>query len=162
MRIGLGFDVHRFAAGRKLMLGGVEIASERGLLGHSDADVVLHAVMDALLGALALGDIGMHFPDTDPAYQGADSGQLTREVVRMVRAEGYQIGNVDIMILAEAPKIAPYTLEMRQCMADLLDCTVHQVSVKATTMEKMGFVGRKEGIAAQAVALLQPLEGDTK
>ncbi|MDQ0190381.1 2-C-methyl-D-erythritol 2,4-cyclodiphosphate synthase [Alicyclobacillus cycloheptanicus] len=162
MRVGLGFDVHRFAAGRKLVLGGVAIDSDLGLEGHSDADVVLHALMDALLGALALGDIGMHFPNSDPAYRGADSKELTRRVVAMVQEAGYEVGNADVMVLAETPKIAPYVADMRASMAQLLGCETGQVSVKATTMERMGFVGRKEGVAAQAVVLLQPRKEDGK
>lgn len=158
MRVGLGFDVHRFARNRKLFLGGVEIANAMGLEGHSDADVVLHAVMDALLGALALGDIGTHFPNTDPAYQNADSKQLLSHVMELVESHGYAVGNVDVMVLAEKPKLAPVIAAMRQGMAELLHCSTAQVSVKATTMERMGFVGREEGIAAQAVALLESMK----
>lgn len=158
MRIGLGFDVHAFALGRKLMLGGVEIPHSAGLLGHSDADVVLHAVMDALLGALALGDIGQHFPNTDAAYAGADSAQLAQHVWDLVCGQGYRIGNMDVMIMAEAPKVLPYRDAMRTAMASLFQCDISQISVKATTMESMGFVGREEGIAAQAVVLLVPSE----
>lgn len=156
MRVGLGFDVHRFDRGRKLFLGGIEIPNAMGLLGHSDADVVLHAVMDALLGALALGDIGALFPNSDPAYRNADSKDLLAAVVARVREAGYHVGNVDVMVLAERPKLAPYVAEMRRVMAGMLRCTVDQVSVKATTMERMGFVGREEGMAAEAVALLVP------
>jgi 2-C-methyl-D-erythritol 2,4-cyclodiphosphate synthase len=156
MRIGLGFDVHTLAEGRRLILGGVEIPSPRGLVGHSDADVVLHAVMDALLGALALGDIGQHFPNTDPAYRGADSRELARHVYRLVQERGYRLGNLDVMVLCERPKLAPHIPDMRRTMADLFACDVEQISVKATTMEGMGFVGREEGIAAQAVAIVLP------
>ncbi|MCL6517303.1 2-C-methyl-D-erythritol 2,4-cyclodiphosphate synthase [Alicyclobacillus sp.] len=154
MRIGLGFDVHRYAPGRRLVLGGVEIPAPFGLEGHSDADVVLHAVMDAMLGALALGDIGQHFPNTDPAYEGADSAALFRSVWAMVRERGHRLGNLDVMILAERPKIAPHTRAMRECIARLCEADVGRVSVKATTLERMGFIGREEGMAAQAVVLL--------
>lgn len=154
MRVGFGFDVHQTAPNRRMVLGGVEIPCDFGLLGHSDADVVLHAVMDALLGALALGDIGQHFPNTDPRYKDADSLELTRHVVALVEKEGYKLGNIDVMVLAERPKISPYLTQMRERMAKALHCDASQVSVKATTMETLGFVGRKEGIAAQAVALL--------
>ncbi|GMA50486.1 2-C-methyl-D-erythritol 2,4-cyclodiphosphate synthase [Alicyclobacillus contaminans] len=155
-RVGLGFDVHAFAPDRRLVLGGVEIPFTHGLAGHSDADVVLHAVMDALLGALALGDIGQHFPNTDERYRNADSKLLCEQVYAMIRSRGYQVGNIDVMIMAEQPKIAPHTTAMRACIAELVGCTMDAVSVKATTMEKMGFVGRREGIAAQAVVLLTP------
>jgi 2-C-methyl-D-erythritol 2,4-cyclodiphosphate synthase len=138
------------------MLGGVEIPHSAGLLGHSDADVVLHAVMDAMLGALALGDIGQHFPNTDAAFAGADSAQLSRHVWEMVCGRGYQMGNMDVMIMAETPKILPYRDKMRTAMATLFQCDMSQISVKATTMESMGFVGREEGIAAHAVVLLVP------
>lgn len=154
MRIGLGFDVHRIAAHRRLVLGGVEFDTPWGLDGHSDADVVLHAVMDALLGALALGDIGQLFPNTDERYRGADSRQLTRHVWSLVTEQRYQLSNLDIMVLAEKPKIGPRVVEMRQVIAGLLACDISQVSIKATTMERLGFVGREEGIAAEAVVLL--------
>ncbi|MCL6445844.1 MAG: 2-C-methyl-D-erythritol 2,4-cyclodiphosphate synthase [Alicyclobacillus sp.] len=154
MRIGLGYDVHPFATGRRLWLGGVEIPHHQGLAGHSDADVVLHAVMDAVLGALALGDIGQHFPNSDPAYKDADSGALTQHVARLMRDAGYDIGNVDVMLLAERPKIAPYIPAMRRRIATLLGCEDGQVSVKATTTERLGFIGREEGMAAEAVVLL--------
>lgn len=162
-RVGIGFDVHRLIAGRPLVLGGVTIPFALGLEGHSDADVVLHAVMDALLGALALGDIGQHFPNTDPAFLGADSAGLARTVWSLVAARGWQIGNIDVMVLAEHPKISPYVPAMRAAMAALFECDSMQVSVKATTLEGMGFVGRKEGIAAQAMVLLEPssVEGGT-
>ena len=146
---------------RKLFLGGVQVPSEFGLEGHSDADVVLHAVMDALLGALALGDIGQHFPNTDAAYAGADSRDLARRVWAMICERGYRIANMDVMVLAEAPKIGPYTQQMRQTMAQLFECSPGQISVKATTMEKLGPIGRKEGIAAEAVVLLLPQTRET-
>lgn len=156
VRVGLGFDVHAFAAGRRLVLAGVEIPHDKGLLGHSDADVVLHAVMDALLGALALGDIGQHFPNHDERYRDADSGQLTRHVVQLIGEQEHCIHNVDVMILAEEPKLSGHNAAMRHRLAELLGCSVGQVSIKATTMESMGFVGRKEGIGAQAIATVYP------
>jgi 2-C-methyl-D-erythritol 2,4-cyclodiphosphate synthase len=153
-RIGTGFDVHQLVEGRNLIMGGVKIPYERGLLGHSDADVLLHAIADALLGAAALGDIGKHFPDSDSAYKGADSRVLLRSVVARVRAAGWQVGNVDATIIAQAPKMAPHIEQMRRNIAS--DCAVvpDRISVKATTTEMLGFTGRGEGIAAQAVALL--------
>ena len=154
MRIGHGYDVHRLVEGRKLILGGVEIPYERGLLGHSDADVLTHAVMDALLGAAALGDIGRHFPDTDPAYAGADSLKLLDHVVELLEEKGYQVGNVDATILAQKPKLAPYIEKMRDNLAARMKVEPDQVNVKATTEEKLGFTGAEEGIAAHAVALL--------
>ncbi|WP_284286377.1 2-C-methyl-D-erythritol 2,4-cyclodiphosphate synthase [Alicyclobacillus fastidiosus] len=154
MRIGYGFDVHEIVAGRPLVLGGQRIPAEFGLLGHSDADVVLHAVMDAMLGALALGDIGQHFPNTDLRFKDANSLELLRHVSQLVHERGYRLGNLDVMVLAEAPKLAPYSLRMRESIAQTCACEVDQVSIKATTMETLGFVGRKEGIAAQAVVLL--------
>lgn len=154
MRVGLGFDVHRFQAGRPLILAGVEIPSAVGLLGHSDADVILHALMDALLGALALGDIGDHFPDTDEQYRGISSMQLLTRVVDLIAARGYVVSNADLMVMAETPKLSPYKKEMVQKMANALQVNEDQVSLKATTMEGMGFVGRKEGIAAQALVSL--------
>lgn len=157
MRIGHGYDVHRLVAGRKLILGGVEIPHETGLLGHSDADVLLHAVMDAMLGALALGDIGKHFPDTDPAYSGADSLALLRHVNALIRQAGYQIGNLDATILAQAPKLAPYIDRMRAQIAAACGVSLQQISVKATTEEKLGFTGEKLGIAAHCVVLLETL-----
>lgn len=156
MRIGHGYDVHRLAEGRKLILGGVEIENNGiGLLGHSDADVLLHAVSDALLGAAALGDIGKHFPDTDPRYKGADSLKLLSEVVKLLRNQGYEIGNIDATVLAQAPKLAPYIEEMRKNIADVCRLAVSDVSVKATTEEGLGFTGQKEGIAAHAVVLIE-------
>ena len=153
-RIGCGFDVHGFAEGRPLVLGGVTIDHPRGLAGHSDADVLLHAVADAMLGALALGDLGAHFPDTDARYKNADSRKLLRHVMSLVEARGYAIGNVDATIVAQAPRIAPHVKAMRDNIAADLRCDVDRISVKATTTERLGFTGREEGIAAQAVVLL--------
>lgn len=155
MRIGHGYDVHKFAKDRKLILGGVEIPFEWGLLGHSDADVLLHAISDALLGAAALGDIGLLFPDTDPQYEGADSIQLLREVCRKVRGAGFEIENVDATVLAQQPKLRPYIDDMRAMISAALGLDMDCVSVKATTEEGLGFTGRKEGIAAHAVCLLR-------
>ena len=154
MRIGHGYDVHRLVEGRKLILGGVEIPYEKGLLGHSDADVLLHAISDALLGAAALGDIGKHFPDTDPRYKGADSLELLRQVGVMLREAGYTVGNIDSTILCQAPKLASHIPAMRQNIASALGIDAGAVSVKATTEEKLGFTGSGEGIAAHAVALI--------
>lgn len=151
-RFGMGYDVHRLVEGRKLILGGVDVPYEKGLLGHSDADVLLHAVSDAILGAAALGDIGTHFPDTDERFQGADSGKLLAEVVRFVRAEGYAIGNVDATIVAQAPKLLPHIPRMRENIARLLGVAVGDVNVKATTEERLGFTGSGEGMSAYAVA----------
>ncbi|WP_313740862.1 2-C-methyl-D-erythritol 2,4-cyclodiphosphate synthase [Pseudomonas sp.] len=156
MRIGHGYDVHRFTDGDFITLGGVRIAHSRGLLAHSDGDVVLHALSDALLGAAALGDIGKHFPDTDPQFKGADSRVLLRHVVGIVRAKGWKVGNVDATIVAQAPKMAPHIQHMRECIAQDLQVELDQVNVKATTTEKLGFAGREEGIAVHAVALLLP------
>ncbi|MCX7891918.1 MAG: 2-C-methyl-D-erythritol 2,4-cyclodiphosphate synthase [Burkholderiales bacterium] len=154
MRVGQGFDVHALVAGRRLVIGGVDIPSERGLAGHSDADVLLHAVTDAILGAAGLGDIGRHFPDTDPAYAGADSRLLLREAARRVREAGFAVANVDATIIAEAPKMAPHIPAMVANIAADLALPASQVNVKAKTTERLGFVGRGEGIAAEAVALL--------
>ncbi len=154
MRIGHGYDVHRLTQGRKLILGGVEIPFEKGLLGHSDADVLSHAVMDALLGAAALGDIGQLFPDIDPAYEGADSLALLRRVAQVLGEHGYGIGNVDATVLAQRPKLAPHIPEMRERLAAAMGVEPGRVSVKATTEEGLGFTGAGEGIAAHAVALL--------
>ena len=154
MRIGHGYDVHRLVTGRKLILGGVDIPHETGLLGHSDADVLTHAVMDALLGAAAMGDIGKHFPDTDPTFKGADSRALLRHVLGLVQAKGYVVGNVDATIVAQAPKMAPHIETMRARIAEDLQVELDAVNVKATTTEKLGFTGREEGIAVHAVALL--------
>ena len=155
MRIGHGYDVHRLVEDRKLILGGVEVPYEKGLLGHSDADVLLHAVMDAVLGAAALGDIGQHFPDTDPAYKGADSLALTREVAKIIAAHGYKVGNIDATILCQRPKLAPHIPAMRQNIADAFGLPLDAVSVKATTEEYLGFTGEGLGIAAHAVALIE-------
>ena len=154
MRIGTGYDVHKLVEGRKLIMGGVEIPYDKGLLGHSDADVLAHAIMDALLGAAALGDIGKHFPDTDVRYKGADSMMLMREVRRILEENCYLIGNVDATIIAQAPKMRPHIDQMRQNIADALEVDLSQVSVKATTEERLGFTGRGEGISVQAVALI--------
>lgn len=154
IRIGNGFDVHRLVEGRKLILCGVEIDWHLGLFGHSDADVAIHALCDALLGAAALGDIGKHFPDTDPRYKGADSRKLLREVVTLLAKEGYGVGNVDVTIIAQAPKMAPHIETMRQNLAHDLAISPDRMSVKATTTEKLGFTGRGEGIAASASALI--------
>ena len=153
-RIGQGYDVHRLTEGRKLILGGAEIPWEKGLLGHSDADVLTHAVMDALLGAAAMGDIGRHFPDSDPRYEGADSLALLREVVRLLDGDGWEIVNIDSTIVAQRPKLAGRIPEMREKIADAAGIDISRVNVKATTEEKLGFTGRGEGISAQAVALL--------
>lgn len=153
-RIGHGFDVHAFGGEGPITLGGVKIPYEQGLLAHSDGDVVLHAVSDALLGALALGDIGHHFPDTDAAFKDIDSRILLRKVFADVKALGYEVGNLDVTIMAQAPKMAPHVDAMRACIAEDLVCGLSQVNVKATTTEKLGFVGRKEGIAVEAVVLL--------
>ncbi|MEO5702197.1 MAG: 2-C-methyl-D-erythritol 2,4-cyclodiphosphate synthase [Casimicrobiaceae bacterium] len=160
-RIGQGFDVHALVAGRRLVLGGVEIACERGLDGHSDADVLLHAICDALLGALALGDIGMHFPDTDARWMGADSRALLRHVAGLVTVERYLIGNVDATLIAQAPRVAPHVPAMRANIARDLGCDIRVISVKATTTEHLGFTGRGEGIAASAVASLVPMEDNS-
>jgi 2-C-methyl-D-erythritol 2,4-cyclodiphosphate synthase len=156
MRIGIGYDVHALVEGRLLVIGGVTVPHPRGLAGHSDADVLLHAICDALLGALALGDIGAHFPDSDPRWKGADSRVLLRHVASMVRARGYGVGNVDATVIAQAPRLAPYVAAMRDNVAADLGCEVSCVSVKATTTERLGFEGREEGIAAQAVVLVIP------
>ena len=158
MRIGTGYDVHTLAEGRRLIIGGVDIPYEKGLLGHSDADVLVHAIMDALLGAAALGDIGKHFPDTDEKYKGADSLMLMREVRRILEENGFGIVNVDSTIIAQAPKMKPYIEQMRQNIADALQVDVSCVSVKATTEERLGFTGRGEGISAQAVCLITAIK----
>jgi len=155
IRIGHGFDVHAFATGRRLIIGGVDIPHERGLLGHSDADVLLHAICDALLGAAGLGDIGRHFPDSDAQYQGIDSRKLLRHVGDLLRREGWSTGNVDATIIAQAPRMAPHIASMRAHIAADLGLAVDQVNVKATTTEKLGFTGRGEGIAAEAVCLIE-------
>lgn len=155
MRIGQGYDVHKLVEGRDCIICGVKIPCDKGLLGHSDADVALHALSDALLGAAALGDIGKHFPDTDEKYEGADSRALLREVVKMIHNEGYGVANADITIIAQKPKMSPYIEDMRKNIAEDLDINTDSVNVKATTTEKLGFEGRGEGIAAMAVALLK-------
>lgn len=151
-RIGCGYDVHKLGEERKLILCGVEVPYEKGLLGHSDADVALHALMDALLGAAAMGDIGKHFPDTDERYKGADSMQLTLHVKKLLQEEGWQVNNVDVTIIAQRPKLAGYIAKMRANVAKVLDVAESVVNIKATTTEKLGFTGRGEGIAAEAVA----------
>lgn len=153
-RIGQGYDVHQLVEGRPLIIGGVEIPHDKGLLGHSDADVLLHTITDAILGALALGDIGKFFPDTDAAFKDADSKVLLQQVWDMAQQKGYQLGNVDAVIMAERPKFRPHIDDMRQVIANLLNADIDQVNVKATTTEKLGFTGRQEGIASQAVILL--------
>ncbi|MBQ7005430.1 MAG: 2-C-methyl-D-erythritol 2,4-cyclodiphosphate synthase [Clostridia bacterium] len=155
MRIGHGYDVHKLVEGRPLIIGGVEIPHEKGLLGHSDADVLLHAISDALLGAAALGDIGKLFPDTDPAYKGADSLVLLKKVCEKVREKGFEIENIDSTVLAQAPKLRPYIDEMRSLISAYTDVDIDAISVKATTEEGLGFTGAKEGIAAHAVCLLK-------
>jgi 2-C-methyl-D-erythritol 2,4-cyclodiphosphate synthase len=154
IRIGTGFDVHRLVEGRPLIIGGITIPYEKGLLGHSDADVLLHAVKDALLGAIGEGDIGRHFPDTDERFKGANSVELMRHVWQMVRTKRYQLGNLDCTIIAQQPKLAPYIEEMRGLIAKELEADLSQINVKATTTEKLGFTGRGEGIAAQTTVLL--------
>ena len=154
IRIGHGYDVHRLEEGRRLIIGGINIPHETGLLGHSDADVLVHAIMDSILGALALGDIGKHFPDTDENYKGADSIELLRKVTKIIDNHGYAVSNIDSTILAQAPKLAPYIDKMRENIASAIGIEVDRVSVKATTEEKLGFTGEKKGIAAHAVCLL--------
>ena len=154
IRIGTGFDVHRLTEGRKLILGGVEIPFEKGLDGHSDADVLIHALMDAMLGAAALGDIGKHFPDTDPAYKGADSMELLKKVTEILREEGYALGNADVTVMCQRPKLAPHIMTMRENLAGAIGVDTGDISVKATTTEKLGFTGRGEGIAAEAVCTI--------
>ena len=155
MRVGMGYDVHRLVEDRPLILGGVEIPYEKGLLGHSDADVLLHAIMDALLGAAALGDIGKHFPDTDPQYKGISSMVLLEHCYQLMDKEGYEINNLDSIIMCEAPKMAPHIQKMRENVASKLHCDISQINIKATRGEKLGFVGRQEGMVAQAVVLLK-------
>ncbi|MCX7904871.1 MAG: 2-C-methyl-D-erythritol 2,4-cyclodiphosphate synthase [Caloramator sp.] len=154
MRIGHGYDVHRLVEGRKLILGGVEIPYERGLLGHSDADVLVHAIMDAILGAAALGDIGRHFPDTDEKFKGADSLKLLQEVKKIIDIKGYFISNIDATIIAQRPKLMPYIEKMRENISKILEINIDCINIKATTEEGLGFTGSGEGIAAHAVALL--------
>ena len=157
MRIGMGYDVHRLSAGRKLIIGGVDIPCEKGLLGHSDADVLLHAIMDALLGAAALGDIGSHVPDTDPEYEGISSIRLLEHVGRLLEEHQYQIGNIDATIIAQKPKMRPHIDQMRENIARALGTDPEKISVKATTEEGLGFTGKGEGISAQAVCLLDEI-----
>lgn len=157
MRIGMGYDVHRLVENRDLILGGVKIPYEKGLLGHSDADVLLHAIMDALLGAAALGDIGKHFPDSDPAYKGISSMELLRHVGRLIEEKMYVIGNIDATIIAQRPKMAPHIEEMRKNVADALKIEVDQINIKATTEEGLGFTGNGEGISSQAIAALDTI-----
>ena len=158
MRVGMGYDVHRLTEGRDLILGGVKIPYEKGLLGHSDADVLLHAVMDALLGAAALGDIGKHFPDSDPAYKGISSLKLLEHVGELLEKEGYTVGNIDATIIAQRPKMAPHIAVMRKNIAEVLRIEESQINIKATTEEGLGFTGSGEGISSQAVCLLFPAE----
>lgn len=158
MRVGHGYDVHRFAPGRDLIIGGVKIPYEQGLLGHSDADVLLHAVMDSLLGAAALGDIGLHFPDTDDKYKGISSLLLLKETGKLINEAGYEIINIDATVLAQAPKLRPYMDQMRENISKTLGIAISQVNIKATTEEGLGFTGRKEGMAAHAVSLLEETE----
>ena len=155
MRIGHGYDVHKLVEGRRLILAGVDVPYERGLLGHSDADVLTHAVMDALLGACGMGDIGRHFPDSDPAYAGADSLKLLDRVMELLQADGYRVGNVDVTVIAQAPKLSPHIARMRQNLADRLGLPEDRVNIKATTEEGLGFTGTGQGIAAHAVALVK-------
>ena len=154
MRIGHGYDVHKLVENRRLIIGGVDIPHTHGLLGHSDADVLLHAISDALLGALALGDIGTHFPDTDKKYKGADSRALLREVVKIIDAKGYKIVNIDATVLAQAPKMKPYIMAMREAVASDLDTNIDSISIKATTEEGLGFTGEKLGVAAHCLCLI--------
>ena len=154
IRIGHGYDVHKLVPDRELILGGVKIPHTLGLLGHSDADVLLHAIADALLGALALGDIGKHFPDTDPTYQNADSLELLKHVVSLIEQQNYRLGNLDAIVIAQKPKLAPYILEMRENIANACHADLSQISIKATTEERLGFTGEEKGISAHCVALL--------
>jgi len=154
MRVGLGYDVHKLVEGRKLIIGGVDIPHEKGLLGHSDADVLIHAVMDSILGALALGDIGKHFPDTDEKYKGANSMKLLEFVYNLINEKGYSIGNIDCTIIAQSPKMAPHIQNMRENIAKTLNTSIENINVKATTEEGLGFTGAKEGISAQSICLL--------
>jgi 2-C-methyl-D-erythritol 2,4-cyclodiphosphate synthase len=154
MRVGIGYDVHKLVEGRDLILGGVKIDHTLGLLGHSDADVLLHAIMDAMLGAAALGDIGQHFPDTDPNYAGADSRKLLAHVLELINQEGYTVENIDATIIAQKPKLMPHIMQMRKNIAETLHIDLSQINVKATTEERLGFTGREEGISAQAVCSL--------
>ena len=154
MRVGLGYDVHKLVEGRKLIIGGVDVPHETGLLGHSDADVLVHAIMDSILGALALGDIGKHFPDTDEKYKGSDSIKLLEFVYNLIRVKGYAVGNIDCTIIAQSPKMAPHIEKMRNNIAKALNTDINNINVKATTEEGLGFTGTKQGIAAQSICLL--------
>ena len=154
MRIGFGFDVHQLSEDREFWLGGIKIPAAKGILGHSDADVLLHAICDAILGALALGDIGKHFPDTDQSFKGIDSKILLSKTIELISQKGYRIGNIDSSVVLQQPKIMPYADDMRKCIAELCQISIDDVSIKATTNEKMGFIGREEGIVAYAVVLL--------
>lgn len=154
MRIGIGYDVHKMAEGRKLIIGGVEIPHEKGLLGHSDADVLVHAIMDSILGALALGDIGKHFPDTDEAYKDINSMKLLEKTYDLMLESGYVVGNIDCVVAAQRPKLAPYINIMREKIAKVLNTSINNINVKATTTEKLGFEGREEGISSQVVCLI--------
>ncbi|MEI6882011.1 MAG: 2-C-methyl-D-erythritol 2,4-cyclodiphosphate synthase [Bacteroidota bacterium] len=154
MRIGFGFDVHQLSEDREFWLGGIKIPAAKGILGHSDADVLLHAICDAILGALALGDIGKHFPDTDQSFKGIDSKILLSKTIELISQKGYRIGNIDSSVVLQQPKIMPYADDMRKCIAELCQISMDDVSIKATTNEKMGFIGREEGIVAYAVVLL--------
>ncbi len=158
MRIGSGFDVHAFGPGDSVVLGGVRIAHSRGVVAHSDGDVVLHALCDAMLGAAGLGDIGMHFPDTDPVWKGANSRRFVEAILEMLSVRKLRVGNVDITVLAQAPKLSPHRLDIRRSIAHMLGVTENQVNIKATTTEHLGFIGRSEGLAAQAVVLLEPAD----
>ena len=158
MRIGSGFDVHAFGPGDSVVLGGVRIAHSRGVVAHSDGDVVLHALCDAMLGAAGLGDIGMHFPDTDPVWKGANSRRFVEAILEMLSVRKLRVGNVDITVLAQVPKMSPHRLDIRRSIAHMLGVTENQVNIKATTTEHLGFIGRSEGLAAQAVVLLEPAD----
>lgn len=155
MRIGNGYDVHKLVPGRKLIIGGVRIEHKLGLLGHSDADVLIHAIMDALLGAAGLGDIGLHFPDTDMKYKGISSMELLKEVKNLLDKEGYKIGNLDATVIAQKPKLRPYITEMEKNISDCLCCDINKINIKATTEEKLGFTGREEGISASCVCIIE-------
>lgn len=157
MRVGIGFDVHRFGSGDYVMLGGVKVPNTHGVIAHSDGDVILHALCDALLGAAGLGDIGQHFPDTDSSYAGADSRALLKTVHAKLQAAGWDVVNCDLTLIAQRPKLSPYRDQIRQCIADLLGLELQAVNVKATTTENLGYTGRSEGLAAQAIALIKPL-----
>lgn len=160
MRVGMGYDVHKLVENRKLILGGVEIPHEKGLLGHSDADVLLHAIMDSILGALALGDIGKHFPDTDEKFKGADSMKLLEHVYNLIKEKGYVIENLDATIIAQAPKMAPHIQDMRFNIARVLNTDIDNINVKATTEEGLGFTGNKEGISSQSICLLVKIDNN--